>query len=187
MIRKPEKERDSHSNHKSRQNMETIDRIRAKIVEAVPLGKVLENEKKAGKKVVFTNGCFDILHRGHIEYLSMASSLGDVFVIGLNSDVSVRKLKGENRPAVDEDSRGLTLAAFAFVDFVVLFDEKDPAGLMQLLNPDVWVKGGDYKNVEGLPEYKLMMEIGGEVIILPFVEGYSTTDIYNKILGSAKS
>ena len=165
--------------------METIEKIRSKIVDGEPLGKILAKEKKSGKKIVFTNGCFDILHRGHIEYLSRASALGEVFVIGLNSDDSVRKLKGANRPAVDEDSRTLTLAAFEFVDFVVLFGEDTPTGLMKILRPDVWVKGGDYKNVEGLPEYKLMMEIGGEVIILPFVEGYSTTDIYNKILGSA--
>lgn len=167
--------------------MEIIEKIRAKILEADPLGNILEIKKKTGEKVVFTNGCFDILHRGHIEYLSKASALGEVFVIGLNSDDSVRGLKGANRPAVDEDSRALTLAAFEFVDFVVLFGEANPTTLMKILLPDIWVKGGDYNNVEALPEYKLMMEIGGEVIILPFVEGYSTTDIYNKILGTAKS
>ena len=167
--------------------MESIKKIKAKILDRDMLGKILEKERKEGKKVVFTNGCFDILHRGHVEYLSNASDLGQVFVIGLNSDYSVRKLKGENRPAVDEESRALTLASFEFVDFVVLFSEENPAGLMQVLLPDVWVKGGDYKNIENLPEYKLMMEIGGEVLILPFVEGFSTSDIYNKILGSAKS
>ena len=137
--------------------------------------------------MVFTNGCFDILHRGHIEYLSGASDLGDIFVIGLNSDSSVNKLKGENRPAIDEESRSFTMASFEFVDYLVLFREDTPSVLMQVLKPDVWVKGGDYKNIEDLPEYQLMMEIGGEVVILPFVEGFSTTDIYNKILGSAKS
>ena len=167
--------------------MESIKKIRSKILEGTSLAKILEAKRKAGKKVIFTNGCFDILHRGHIEYLSKASDLGDVFVIGLNSDASVRKLKGGNRPAVDEDSRALTLASFEFVDFVVLFSEDTPSDLMQSLLPDVWVKGGDYKNIEDLPEYKAMMEIGGEVVILPFVEGYSTTDIYNKILGSAKT
>jgi rfaE bifunctional protein nucleotidyltransferase chain/domain len=166
--------------------MEAIEKIRNKIMEGDALGKIVEKERKAGKKLVFTNGCFDILHRGHIEYLSRASGLGEVFVIGLNTDASVRKLKGPNRPAVDEDSRAFTLAAFEFVDFVVLFSEDNPCKLMRILRPDVWVKGGDYKNVEELPEYKLMMEFGGEVTILPFVEGFSTTDIYNKILGSAK-
>jgi len=167
--------------------MKSINKIRSKILERASLEKVLEAKRKAGKKVIFTNGCFDILHRGHIEYLSSASDLGDVFVIGLNSDASVRRLKGENRPAVDQDSRALTLASFEFVDFVVLFNEDTPSELMRNLLPDVWVKGGDYKNMEDLPEYEVMMEIGEKVVILPFVEGFSTTDIYNKILGSAKT
>jgi glycerol-3-phosphate cytidylyltransferase len=167
--------------------MKSTERIKSKITSPETLGKILSEDSKASKKLVFTNGCFDILHRGHIEYLSDASDLGDIFVIGLNSDVSVKKLKGEFRPAVDEDSRALTLAAFEFVDYVVLFNEDTPVNLMQKIRPDIWVKGGDYKNIEDLPEYKLMIEIGGEVIILPFVKGYSTTDIYKKILGSAKS
>jgi rfaE bifunctional protein nucleotidyltransferase chain/domain len=167
--------------------MKTAHKIKSKILAGDDLGKILEQERQAGKKIVFTNGCFDILHRGHIEYLSEASDLGDLFVIGLNSDASVRKLKGESRPAVDEESRALTLAAFEFVDFVVLFIEDTPVELMRDLKPDVWVKGGDYKNIEKLPEYELMKETEGEVIVLPFVEGYSTTDIYNKILGSAKN
>ena len=167
--------------------MTSIEKIKAKIINRENLGLILEKEKKAGKKVVFTNGCFDILHRGHIEYLSGASDLGDIFVIGLNSDSSVNKLKGENRPAIDEESRSFTMASFEFVDYLVLFREDTPSVLMQVLKPDVWVKGGDYKNIEDLPEYQVMMEIGGEVVILPFVEGFSTTDIYNKILGSAKS
>ena len=167
--------------------MKSIDKIKSKILDRENLGRLLENERKAGRRVAFTNGCFDILHRGHVEYLSNASDLADLFVIGLNSDASVRKLKGEDRPAVDEDSRALTLASFEFVDFVVLFSEDTPSGLMKILLPDIWIKGGDYTNPEELPEYKVMMEIGGEVVILPFIEGFSTTDIYNKILGSAKS
>jgi rfaE bifunctional protein nucleotidyltransferase chain/domain len=167
--------------------MKSIDKIKSKILDLKNLCEILEKERIAGKRVVFTNGCFDILHRGHIEYLSEAAALGDVFVVGLNSDTSVRKLKGELRPAVDEESRSLTLAAFEFVDFVVVFSDVTPVGLMKDLLPDVWVKGGDYKNIEELPEYDLMMKIGGEVKILPFIEGYSTTDIYNKILGSAKN
>ena len=166
--------------------MKSADKIKSKILAPDSLGKILLKEKQRGKKVVFTNGCFDILHRGHIEYLSDASDLGDIFVIGLNSDLSVKKLKGESRPAVDEESRGLTLAAFEFVDYVVLFNDDTPVGLIENLQPDIWVKGGDYKNIEELPEYEMMMKIGGEVKILPFVEGFSTTDIYNKILGSAK-
>lgn len=167
--------------------MKSIDKIKSKILVRDNLEKVFDPQRKAGKRIVFTNGCFDILHRGHIEYLSEASNLGDVLVIGLNSDASVRKLKGESRPAVDEESRGLTLAAFEFVDYVVVFGEDTPIELMKDLKPNVWVKGGDYKNIEDLPEYKVMKKIEGEVKILPFIEGFSTTDIYNKILGSAKN
>ncbi|MFC2080905.1 D-glycero-beta-D-manno-heptose 1-phosphate adenylyltransferase [Bacteroidota bacterium] len=166
--------------------MRSIDRVRSAIRDRQTLGEILTKEKQAGKKVIFTNGCFDILHRGHVEYLSDASDLGDIFVIGLNSDTSVRRIKGENRPAVDEESRALTLASFEFVDYIVLFNEDTPSELMHALKPDVWVKGGDYQNIEDLPEYKVIAEYGGEVVILPFVEGFSTTDIYNKILGSAK-
>ncbi len=167
--------------------MKSVDKIKSKILTRNSLGKILDLKRQAGKRMVFTNGCFDILHRGHIEYLSEASDLGDVFIVGLNSDASVSKLKGENRPAVDEQSRSLTLAAFEFVDYVVVFGEDTPVELMKVLQPNVWVKGGDYQNIEELPEYQIMMEIGGEVILVPFIEGFSTSDIYNKILGSAKS
>jgi rfaE bifunctional protein nucleotidyltransferase chain/domain len=167
--------------------MKSIEKIKSKVLKREKLAKLLEKEREAGRRVAFTNGCFDILHRGHLEYLSESSDLADVFVIGLNSDISVRKLKGENRPAVDEESRALTLASFEYVDFVVLFSEDNPSDLMRDLRPDLWIKGGDYANPEDLPEYRVMMDIGGEVVILPFIEGFSTTDIYNKILGSAKS
>ncbi len=163
--------------------MKTIDKIRCKILDPAILARILEQDRDTGKKVIFTNGCFDILHRGHIEYLSRASDLGDVFVIGLNNDDSVRKIKGKNRPAVDEDSRALTLAAFEFVDYVVLFPEDTPSGLMRILRPDIWVKGGDYKNIEDLPEYSIAIENGGEVVVLPYIEGYTTTDIFDKIIG----
>lgn len=164
--------------------MKSINNIRSKITGREELAEKLVKGRNVGRKIVFTNGCFDILHRGHIEYLASAADLGDVFIVGLNSDESVRKIKGENRPAVDEDSRALNLAAFEFVDYVVLFSEDTPSDLMLTLRPDLWVKGGDYKNIEELPEYKIMVEAGGEVVVLPFVEGYSTTDIYNRILGA---
>jgi rfaE bifunctional protein nucleotidyltransferase chain/domain len=154
--------------------MKSIDTVRSKIVSREALGKILEKKREEGQKIIFTNGCFDILHRGHIEYLSTASDLGDSFVIGLNSDDSVRRLKGESRPAIDEESRALTLAAFEFVNYVVLFDA------------DYWVKGGDYHNYEELPEYRAITETGGKVKLIPFVEGYSTTDIYKKIQGQVK-
>jgi rfaE bifunctional protein nucleotidyltransferase chain/domain len=163
--------------------MRTLEKIRSKIQDAASLVRNLEKYRKTGKKVVFTNGCFDILHRGHIEYLSDASDLGDLFIIGLNSDESVRMIKGRNRPAVDEESRALTLAAFDFVDYVVLFPEETPSELMRILRPEIWIKGGDYRNIEDLPEYRIAIENGTKVVVLPFVEGFSTTDIYNRILG----
>ncbi len=165
--------------------MSTIENIRSKILDRESLVPILRAKKAEGKRIVFTNGCFDILHRGHMEYLSDASDMGDVFIIGLNSDASVRRLKGASRPAVDEESRALTLAAFEFVDYVVLLGEDTPCELMRLLIPDVWVKGGDYDNIDKLPEFRVMEELGGEVTVLPLVQGYSTTDIYQKILGSA--
>jgi glycerol-3-phosphate cytidylyltransferase len=166
--------------------MKSIDKVRSKIVSWETLGKILEKKRSAGQIIIFTNGCFDILHRGHIEYLSKASDLGDIFVIGLNSDDSVRRLKGESRPAIDEESRALTLASFEFVDHVVVFTEDNPSDLIRVIRPDYWVKGGDYQNIEELPEYRIVMETGGKVKIIPFVEGFSTTDIFSKILGQVK-
>jgi rfaE bifunctional protein nucleotidyltransferase chain/domain len=166
--------------------MRSIEKIRSRIVDLDTLSARLDQHRQAGRKIVFTNGCFDILHRGHIEYLSDAADLGDVFIIGLNTDASVRRIKGENRPAVDEDSRSLILASFEFVDYVVLFPEETASGLIAALRPDIWVKGGDYENIEELPEYKVVEECGGKVVVLPFVQGYSTTDIFNRILGIAR-
>ena len=157
--------------------MKSIDTINSKIVSWETLGSILEKKRSAGQKIIFTNGCFDILHRGHIEYLSSASDLGDIFVVGLNSDKSVRRLKGESRPAVDEESRALTMASFEIVDYVVLFDEDTPSDLIRVIRPDYWVKGGDYQHFEELPEYRALMESGGKVKLIPFLEGYSTTDI----------
>jgi rfaE bifunctional protein nucleotidyltransferase chain/domain len=166
--------------------MKSIDAIRSKIVPREILGSILEKDREEGQKIIFTNGCFDILHRGHIEYLASASDLGDTFVIGLNSDESVRRLKGESRPAVDEESRALTLASFEFVDYVVVFTEDTPSDLIRVVRPDFWVKGSDYENFEALPEYRALMETGGKVKLIPLVEGFSTTDIYKKIQGQVK-
>lgn len=165
--------------------MKSIDTIRSKIVSRDTLGSILEKKREEGQKIIFTNGCFDILHRGHIEYLSQASDLGGCFVIGLNNDESVRHLKGEFRPAIDEESRALTIASFEFVDYVVLFGEDTPSDLIRVIRPDYWVKGGDYQNYKELPEYRALMETGGKVKLISFVEGYSTTDIYKKIQGQA--
>ncbi len=132
--------------------------------------------------MVFTNGCFDIIHPGHVSYLRSARSLGDALVVGLNSDASVAKLKGPSRPIVSERDRAAVLAALEFVDAVVVFNEDTPVRLMRELKPDVYVKGGDYR-IEDLPEAKVAAEIGAEVKIMPFEPGYSTSALIEKIRG----
>jgi rfaE bifunctional protein nucleotidyltransferase chain/domain len=134
----------------------------------------------SGKKIVFTNGCFDLVHPGHIAYLTEAASLGDVLVIGLNTDQSVSKLKGENRPINNEFSRTQLMASMFFIDAVVLFDEDTPLELIKELQPDVLVKGGDY-NLENIVGAKETLAKGGEVKVLSFLSGYSSTGIIEKI------
>lgn len=136
--------------------------------------------REAGGRVVFTNGCFDLLHPGHVSYLRAARSLGDALVVGLNSDASVRKLKGSSRPVVPEKDRAAVLEALESVDAVVVFGEDTPIRLMRELEPDVYVKGGDYR-IEDLPEAKVAAEIGAEVRIIPFEPGYSTSALIEKI------
>ena len=133
-------------------------------------------------KIVFTNGCFDILHLGHIDYLSKARDLGDILIIGLNTDASVRKLKGENRPIQDEKSRSMILASLSFVDAVVLFDDETPYNLIKFVQPDILVKGADYKP-EDIVGYDILKAKNGQVITLDYLENYSTTAIENKIKG----
>jgi rfaE bifunctional protein nucleotidyltransferase chain/domain len=143
------------------------------------------------KKVVFTNGCFDILHLGHVDYLAKASELGDYFVVGVNSDASVKLLdKGENRPLQDQHSRAMVIAALRFVDAVILFDENTPKELIEFVRPDVLVKGADYDAQETNPAGKkfiagsdLVRSYNGEVTTIEFVEGYSTSAIEKKIRG----
>ena len=136
--------------------------------------------REAGGRVVFTNGCFDLLHPGHVSYLRAARSLGDALVVGLNSDASVRRLKGPSRPVVSEEDRAAVLEALKPVDAVVVFGEDTPVRLMRELEPAVYVKGGDYR-IEDLPEARVAAEIGAEVRILPFETGHSTTALIEKI------
>ncbi len=133
-----------------------------------------------GHRVVFTNGCFDLIHPGHLHYLMEARSLGQRLVIGLNGDESVSRLKGTHRPIMPEEARALLLASLAYVDLVVSFDEDTPLELIQTLRPDVLVKGGDYTidQIVGAPE---VISWGGEVKVLPFLPGYSSTAIETKI------
>lgn len=142
--------------------------------------EILEAAKKDGKKIVFTNGCFDILHRGHVTYLNEAKKQGDILVVGVNSDASVKRLKGETRPINSEYDRAFVLGGLKAVDYTVIFEEDTPEDLIACLKPSVHVKGGDYKK-EDLPETKIVESYGGEVVILNFVEGKSTTNIINKI------
>ena len=136
------------------------------------------------KRIVFTNGCFDLLHRGHIDYLSRAADLGDVLVLGLNSDVSIKKLnKGTNRPIQKENDRALVLASLQFINAVILFEEATPCHLIEVLQPDVLVKGGDWKE-DAIVGADMVKANGGLVTILPFVEGYSTTAIEHRIKNS---
>lgn len=135
-----------------------------------------------GKKLVFTNGCFDILHLGHIDYLAAASELGDLLIIGLNTDQSVRKIKGNNRPIQDEISRAFVLASLGFVDAVVFFGEDTPYNLIKTTQPDVLVKGADYKP-EDIVGYDIVKNKGGEIVTIELLEGYSTTALENKIMG----
>ena len=141
----------------------------------------IELFKKEGKKVVFTNGVFDILHIGHLTYLEEARNLGDVLVVGVNSNSSVKVNKGDKRPINDEKNRAFVLLGTKFVDFAVIFDEKTPEKLLDILKPNIHVKGGDYRK-EDLPETKTVEKNGGEVKILSFVDNISTTDIINKII-----
>lgn len=133
-----------------------------------------------GKKLIFTNGCFDLIHPGHLTYLYNARNLGDFLWIGLNSDGSVKRLKGENRPINPEFDRALLLVSLFFVDAVTIFEEDTPIQLLSKIKPDIHVKGGDYK-AESLPEYKIVTENGGRIEILPFIDGKSSTNIINKI------
>lgn len=144
------------------------------------LKKKLAVARFKGYKIVFTNGCFDILHKGHVEYLSKAADCGDLLVIGLNTDNSVSRIKGPERPIQNEDARGKLLGALQFVDMVTYFDEETPYDLINLVQPDVLVKGADYKAHE-IVGYDIVMAKGGRVETIELSEGYSTTNIIHKI------
>ena len=132
------------------------------------------------QKVVFTNGCFDVLHFGHVHYLREAKKLGDILVVGLNSDDSVRRLKGPARPVNGEKERAFVLAALSFVDYVTLFEEDTPENLIKTVRPDILVKGGDYA-LDQIVGADFVMQNGGIVTTIPFVEGYSSTHIIEQL------
>lgn len=142
--------------------------------------KHIDKWKNNNESIVFTNGCFDILHVGHIHYLKEAKSLGDRLVLGLNSDASVKKLKGESRPINNQIDRAVMIAALEMVDLVMIFEEDDPLNLITLIKPDVLVKGGDWK-IEQIVGAKEVISNGGKVKSLSFLDGYSTTSLIDKI------
>ncbi len=151
-----------------------------KLIEKENLNNIIKKLKSENKKIVFTNGCFDILHAGHVRYLKESKKFGDILIVGLNSDVSVKKIKGESRPINPEMDRAEVLAGLEAVSYIVLFDETSPVKLLEEIKPDIYTKGADY-TVETLPEAKTVLSYGGKIEFIKFLEGRSTTKIIDKI------
>lgn len=153
--------------------------IQQKIIDREKLPSLLRQIRAAGKRIVFTNGCFDLLHPGHLHLLHTARQKGDLLITGLNTDDSVRRLKGADRPVMDEYSRALMLSAFFFVDHVVLFDEDSPIQLIRIIRPDILVKGGDYQK-DDIVGADFVAAYGGKTIVIPFLKGFSSSGIIDK-------
>jgi len=161
--------------------------MKTKIVRRSVLKGILDEQRHAGKTIVFTNGCFDILHIGHLRYLQEAKALGDCLVVGLNTDESVRELKGPDRPFVSEFERAEMLAGFQCVDYVVLFSEVTAINLIKELRPSIYVKGGDYTDLSQIPETETVQSIGAEIVIVPKTEGKSTTRLVSQVRSIERS
>lgn len=156
-------------------------KLQHKITTKEVVKTTLDSLKSEGKKIVFTNGCFDILHRGHVEYLCKSKDLGDVLVLGLNTDESVKRLgKSPERPINNQDTRAIILAALECIDYIILFNEDTPLELITFLLPDVLVKGNDYAP-EKIVGYEVVTKNGGKVLTVDLVEGFSTTKLINKL------
>ena len=155
--------------------------MKEKIKERKDLQRIIEDLKKNGKRIVFTNGCFDLLHVGHIRYLEKGKSFGDVLIVGVNSDQSVRILKGPKRPILPEGERAEILSGLGCVDYITLFDEPTPLELISFLQPHILVKGGDWTK-ETTVGKEVVERSGGEVVIIPFIEGSSTSNLIETIL-----
>ena len=160
--------------------MENLEIINKKILSKQELSSQLSVWRFFNKKIIWTNGCFDILHLGHIDYLIKAKDQGDILIVGVNTDESVRKIKKAGRPITDEKSRSTIIAALHFVDAVVLFDEETPFEQIKFIQPDILVKGSDY-NAEDIVGYDIVMAKGGKVVTIDFLPGYSTSAIEDKI------
>lgn len=158
----------------------SLEILNSKILDKERLLAKLTDWKEQNKKIVFTNGCFDLIHLGHIEIIARSADLGDILIIGVNTDNSIKRLKGKNRPIVEEISRAKQLAALEFVDAVVLFDQDTPFDLIKTINPSIITKGGDY-NTNQIIGNDIVTQNDGEVVIIPLTQGYSTTSILEKI------
>lgn len=157
------------------------DAIRTKQVSLQAMTAIAETLRASGKTLVFTNGCFDILHAGHVNYLADAAAQGDVLVLGLNSDASVKQIKGEKRPVISQDQRAVVLSALACIDYIVIFDEPDPGNLIKILKPDVLVKGADWAESDIIGA-DTVLDSGGRVSRIPLEPDISTTIIINRIV-----
>ena len=157
-----------------------LNKLKAKILNIKDLAKIINEWRLNGDKIVFTNGCFDLIHLGHLEILARSADLGDKLIVGINSDVSIKKIKGNSRPIIEEDSRAKQLAAIEFIDAVILFNEDTPYDLINILKPDVLTKGGDYKKND-IVGNQLINKEQGKVVVIPLTQGYSTTSILEKI------
>ena len=157
-----------------------LNKLKAKIFNIKDLSKIINEWRLNGDKIVFTNGCFDLIHLGHLEILARSADLGDKLIVAINSDMSIKKIKGNSRPIIEEDSRAKQLAAIEFIDAVILFNEDTPYNLINILKPDVLTKGGDYKKND-IVGNQLINKEQGEVVIIPLTQGYSTTAILEKI------
>jgi len=155
--------------------------MKQKIKTRTKLLRIINDLKAKGRRIVFTNGCFDLLHIGHVRYLEEAKALGDVLVVGVNSDASVRKLKGPKRPVLPQAARAEILSGLGCVDYITLFNERDPLKLITLLRPNILAKGGDWTK-EQIVGKEVVERSGGEVFIIPFVKGASTSNLIETIL-----
>lgn len=164
--------------------MTTLQKINSKIVSASKAVEIIAGWRQSKCKVVFTNGCFDLLHKGHIDYLSKAADMGTHLIIGLNTDASVSRIKGPSRPVSSEESRALVMAAFGFVSLVVFFDEDTPYELIKALQPDILVKGADYTpdNIVGAD---IVRQRGGQVATIEFIPGFSTSALIKRIIDNS--
>jgi len=157
-----------------------LNKLQNKIYTLDRLMDEINNWKKQNKKIVFTNGCFDLIHLGHVELLARSSDLGDKLIVAINSDESIIKIKGINRPIIEEESRAKQIAALDFVDAVILFNQDNPIEIISLVIPDIITKGGDYK-ISDVVGHEIVRENNSSVVIIPLTQGYSTTSILDRI------